>query len=66
MIPFVTERSAHLCLSIEVDSDPISGSVAVAAGVPQEFCGWIELVAAIEAARHDDATLPREEAAKPA
>jgi hypothetical protein len=38
-------------LTIEVGSDPISGSVRVNEGVPQQFSGWIELVAAIESAR---------------
>ena len=42
-------------LSIEIGSEPISGSVAVENGVPQEFNGWIELVAAIESARHQGA-----------
>jgi hypothetical protein len=39
-------------LSIEIGSDPISGSVSVGAGAPQQFRGWIELVAAIESVRH--------------
>ncbi|MBV8461989.1 MAG: hypothetical protein JO368_01750 [Acidimicrobiales bacterium] len=43
--------TATLQLSIEVDSDPISGSLANGAHGPQPFNGWIELVAAIEAAR---------------
>jgi hypothetical protein len=43
-------------LSIEIGSEPISGSVRVDAGAPQEFSGWIELVAAIESARHQGAT----------
>lgn len=43
--------TTRLALSIEVDSDPISGSVSNAAGESQPFVGWIELVAAIEAAR---------------
>ena len=36
----------------EVDSDPIAGSLSVDADAPQPFSGWIELVAAIESARH--------------
>lgn len=47
-------RAAQMQLSIEVGSDPITGSVSVGAGAPQQFSGWIELVAAIESAR--DAT----------
>jgi hypothetical protein len=39
-------------LSIEVGSDPISGSLSVGADAPTQFSGWIELVAAIESARH--------------
>lgn len=44
-------RSAELHLSIEVDSDPITGSASGATGEPQLFCGWMELVAVIEAVR---------------
>lgn len=44
-------QSADLNLSIEIDSDPITGSVSNGAGEPQLFCGWMELVAAIEAVR---------------
>lgn len=40
-----------MSLSIEVGSDPISGSLSVDAGAPQRFRGWIELVAAIESLR---------------
>ncbi|HSC04431.1 MAG TPA: hypothetical protein VLC49_13965 [Solirubrobacteraceae bacterium] len=43
--------TAHLELAIEVDSDPISGSVSNGSRRSQPFNGWIELVAAIEAAR---------------
>jgi hypothetical protein len=39
-------------LSIEIGSDPIAGSLSVDAGASQAFSGWIELVAAIESARH--------------
>jgi hypothetical protein len=38
---------------VDVGSDPITGSVRVESGAPRDFCGWIELVAAIEASRHD-------------
>ena len=43
--------TAHLELLIDVDSDPISGSVSNGAYGTRPFSGWIELVAAIEAAR---------------
>lgn len=49
----MTERATDLKLAVDVGSDPISGSVAVGSGDPQGFCGWIELVAVIEAARHN-------------
>jgi hypothetical protein len=44
-------RSTELHLTIQVDSDPITGSVNGSDGEPQLFCGWMELVAAIEAVR---------------
>ena len=43
--------TTHLELAIEVDSDPISGSVSNGNRQSQPFIGWIELVSAIEAAR---------------
>jgi hypothetical protein len=49
----VTERATQLKLAVDVGSDPITGSVVVAGGDPRSFCGWIELVAEIEAARHN-------------
>ena len=49
--------TTHLELAIEVDSDPISGSVLNGARKSQRFNGWIELVAAIEAARSSVARL---------
>ena len=54
----MTERAAHLKLAVDVGSDPISGSVAVGSGHARSFCGWIELVAEIEAARYDGDALP--------
>jgi hypothetical protein len=48
----VNERATILKLAVDVGSDPITGSVAVGAANPTSFCGWIELVAAIEAVRH--------------
>jgi hypothetical protein len=44
-------QAAYLELAIDVGSNPITGSVAVDAEAPQPFCGWMELTAAIEAAR---------------
>ena len=52
IIAGVTGRAANMQLSIEIGSDPISGSFSVDAGAPQQFRGWIELVAAIESVRH--------------
>jgi hypothetical protein len=52
----VTRRAAEMRLSIEIGSEPIAGSIAAENGVPQKFSGWIELVAAIESARHQGAT----------
>ena len=47
----VARSVATLQLSIEVDSEPISGSVSSGAHGAESFNGWIELAAAIEAAR---------------
>jgi hypothetical protein len=54
----MTERATHLELAVDVGSDPITGSLSVEAGDPRNFCGWIELVAAIEAARYDGDGVP--------
>jgi hypothetical protein len=43
--------TAHLELAIDLDSDPITGSVSNRTHGLRPFKGWIELVAAIEAAR---------------
>ena len=43
--------TAHLQLAIDVDSEPIRGLVSNGARASQPFSGWIELAAAIEAAR---------------
>jgi hypothetical protein len=40
-----------LSLAIDVDSEPISGSISNGCHVERPFTGWIELVAAIEAVR---------------
>jgi hypothetical protein len=42
---------AHLRLSIDVASDPISGSLHTDNQQAEPFCGWVELAAAIEALR---------------
>jgi hypothetical protein len=47
----VERATTHLELAIELGSDPISGSVSNGTRHSQPFTGWIELVAAIEAAR---------------
>lgn len=41
-------------LSIDIGSEPISGSVSLGDGATREFSGWIELVATIESARDTD------------
>jgi hypothetical protein len=51
MMLAMSGRSAELHLSIEVGSDPVTGSVSGPNGEPQLFCGWMELVAVIEAVR---------------
>ncbi len=50
-ISVVTRGTTHLQLAIHIDSEPISGSVTNGSQRSQPFTGWIELVAAIEAAR---------------
>lgn len=42
---------AQLLLAIDLASEPITGSVSVDGETSRRFNGWIELVAAIEAAR---------------
>jgi hypothetical protein len=42
---------AEVRLSIDVGSDPIAGSLHTDRQQPQRFSGWVELAAAIEAAR---------------
>jgi hypothetical protein len=50
---------AELILAIDLDSDPICGSVTRAGGEPQSFCGWIDLVEAIEDVRASATTRKR-------
>jgi hypothetical protein len=47
----VERATRHLELSIDINSDPITGSISGGAQDALPFSGWIELVAAIEAAR---------------
>jgi hypothetical protein len=51
IISAMSRRAAQMKLSIEIGSEPISGSVSVSGGNSQQFCGWIELVETIELAR---------------
>jgi hypothetical protein len=51
MLLCVNTGSVDLRLTIDLGSDPISGSVELAGREPVRFRGWIDLVAAIEAAR---------------
>jgi hypothetical protein len=50
----VRRTTTHLELAIDIDSDPITGSFSQGAENSQPFAGWIELVAAIEAARSSE------------
>jgi hypothetical protein len=47
----VERNTARLELAIDLDSDPITGSVSNGTLGLRPFTGWIELVAVIEAAR---------------
>jgi hypothetical protein len=52
-------HSTRVQLSIDVDSDPITGSLGEGDAEPRGFCGWIELAEAIEHVRHPEvATTP--------
>jgi hypothetical protein len=53
----VERATTHLELTIEIDSEPISGSVSNGSRNSQRFNGWIELVVAIEAARSSAAVV---------
>jgi hypothetical protein len=50
----VKRGTTHLKLAIDIDSDPISGSVSNGSGDGRAFQGWIELASVIEAARSAD------------
>ena len=45
----VQTATAHLELAIDVDSEPISGSVSNGAHRSQPFSGWMELFSLLEA-----------------
>jgi hypothetical protein len=49
MLHSVISRSVNVSLSIELDSDPISGFVSADFDMePRSFTGWVELAGAIE------------------
>jgi hypothetical protein len=56
----VKRGTAHLRLAIDIDSDPITGSVSNGSGHPRAFQGWVELASVIEAARSADPAAPEE------
>lgn len=45
------QRTAHVHLAIELDSDPIKGRVSAVGAEGRGFSGWMELADAIEKAR---------------
>jgi hypothetical protein len=45
-----TLQPLELSLALDIDEQPIGGTLRQAAGSPQPFGGWLELIAAIEAA----------------
>ncbi len=47
----VQPGTAHFQVVLDLDSDPITGSLAAPDRAPRRFTGWIELVAEIEALR---------------
>lgn len=46
---------AILHVAVEVDSDPIRGTVTIAHGTAVAFTGWIELIQLLERAHKPDA-----------
>jgi hypothetical protein len=50
----VDTGAVELALVIDVDSDPITGSVIRDGGEPQRFSGWIALAELIEGVRASD------------
>jgi hypothetical protein len=48
----VIAQTVNVSLSIELESEPITGAMAVDAGQPpRRFSGWVELAGAIEDVR---------------
>jgi hypothetical protein len=47
------DRETQLTLRIDLDADPISGSLDSAPAAPRRFSGWIALAAALTAIRAD-------------
>jgi hypothetical protein len=48
-----TDRETQLTLRINLDAEPISGSLDAAPAAPRRFSGWIALAAALTAIRAD-------------
>jgi hypothetical protein len=46
----------QLTLDVELDSEPITGTLAYAAGGTKPFTGWIQLVSLLQAAATTKAT----------
>jgi hypothetical protein len=59
MLECVNLGRARVQLSIELGSDPISGSFTARDGESHTFSGWIELAAAIEDLRADPEPLSK-------
>jgi hypothetical protein len=57
MLAAMAVQDGELQLSITPGSDPISGRLTGPDGQSRPFSGWLELSAAIEAARSTDKTL---------
>jgi hypothetical protein len=55
-------ESTHLSISLEVDvcGDHLTGSLRDQTGADQPFCGWVGLVAAIDALLPLEASQPEE------
>ena len=52
MLMRMIRRSVNVSLSIELESDPITGFVAADTDIaPRKFSGWVELAGAIEDVR---------------
>lgn len=45
------DRETRLTLRIDLEADPITGSLSAANGATRRFSGWIGLAAALEAIR---------------